>query len=465
MARICPQCGRKYLDDLAFCGEDGVPTVAEEEPRPSGEATNKDSGPTRSCPKCKRTYPNHVFFCGQDGTITVQDQGTGDFDNRLGKQLGGYIVVARVADGAMGRVYEGRHPETKARVAIKVLHAETTQDEVAVERFKREYETATELDHPNLIKVLEFGDTPDGSFFMTMEYLEGEELRKVLDRDHALPMERVIRILSQAALALDTAHSYGFIHRDLKPDNIFLCKTEGGDDVRILDFGSVKLQVETGAKLTALGTTLGSPYYMSPEQARGAQDVDQRTDVFALSAILYEMLTGNIAFGGPNVAQILVKIMNETPPPASTLNSAVPQALDDVVEKGLRKDKERRYGTTLQLAEAMVKALGLAGTAEDWSHTSQSDIASALSGATPPAPKPFGVDSMAPPPPSPESPVEITGADAPPVVGGSPVSGGVPYIAEEDRLPARPRRVGMGVVAGIALAVAAAGGLLAYLLF
>ena len=104
--------------------------------------------------------------------------------------------------------------------------------------------------------------------------------------------------MCQAALAIDHAHSFGFIHRDLKPDNIFLCKGEGGDNVRVLDFGSVKLQMETGPKLTAFGTTLGSPYYMSPEQAMGKQDVDQRTDVFALSAILYEALTGKIAFEG-----------------------------------------------------------------------------------------------------------------------------------------------------------------------
>jgi len=256
-----------------------------------------------------------VFFCGEDGAITIQEQDPKDADARLGQQLGGYVVVARVADGAMGRVYEGRHAENKSRVAVKVLHPQVARDNVSVERFKREYETANEMNHPHVVKVLEFGSTTDGSRFLTMEYLEGEELGKVLGRGTPVSHERIVRITAQIALALEYAHSFGFIHRDLKPDNIFLCRTEEGDDVRILDFGSVKLQMEMGAKLTAFGTTVGSPYYMSPEQAMGKADVDQRTDVFALAAIVYEMLTAKVAFEAPSLARILVRIMQEEPMP------------------------------------------------------------------------------------------------------------------------------------------------------
>ena len=173
------------------------------------------------------------------------------------------------------------------------------------------------------MKVLEFGATPDGSHFLTMEYLEGEELGKLLGRGTPLAPARIVRIVCQAALALEHAHSFGFIHRDLKPDNIFLCRTDEGDSVRVLDFGSVKLQMETGAKLTAIGTTLGSPFYMSPEQAMGRSDVDQRTDVFALGAILYEMLTDKVAFDAPNIAKILMRIMNENPQPPSQRASGV----------------------------------------------------------------------------------------------------------------------------------------------
>lgn len=350
---------------------------------------------SRACPTCQTSYGDEAAFCGTCGTVTLQERPAGDADPRIGTQLGGYIVVAMVADGAMGRVYEGRHPETKARVAIKVLHPDVARDDVAVERFRREYDAAKELEHPHIVRVLDFGETSDGSRFMTMEFLTGEELGDLLARQGAQPPERIVRIVCQVALALEDAHSFGFIHRDLKPDNIFLRRGEGGDDVRILDFGSVKLQMETGRKLTALGTTLGSPYYMSPEQAAGKHDVDGRTDVFALSAILYEMLTGNVAFEAPNVAGILMKIMNETPRPPSSLATGMPASVDDVVEKGLRKDKARRYASATALAEALLNAYGLRGSVETWANEPQEDIARALAEATPAPPRPFG-DSMPP---------------------------------------------------------------------
>ncbi len=378
---------------------------------------------SRSCPTCSRSYPDAVFFCGEDGTITVQDQDAADFDARLGKQLGGYIVVARVADGAMGRVFEGRHPETKARVAIKVLHDNVARDTVSTERFKREYETAKEMTHPHVVRVLEFGKTPDHSFFLTMEYLQGHELRKALSsQDHVpkerMPKERIVRVICQTASALDHAHSFGFIHRDLKPDNVFLCETPDGVDVRVLDFGSVKLQMETGAKLTAIGTTLGSPYYMSPEQAMGAADVDQRSDVFALGAILYEMITNKIAFEGPNVAMILMKIMNENPVPASSINASSPPSLDDVVDKAVRKDKKTRYAGAKLLAEAMLAAYGLTGEVDDWAKKPESEIAKALAVATPPEPKPFG-QSL---PPAADKPASAEKKESRPRVAASATS-------------------------------------------
>jgi Protein kinase domain len=336
---------------------------------------------SRVCPTCRTAYPDAVFFCGADGAITLEEQSGADADPRIGQQLGGYIVVARVADGAMGRVYEGRHPETRARVAIKVLHAQVARDRVAVERFKREYD-----------------ETRDGSWYMTMEYLQGRELSKALAGKQPLPKAAIVRVLCQTALALEHAHSYGFIHRDLKPDNVFLCDTPQGPEVRLLDFGSVKLQMETGAKLTALGTTLGSPYYMSPEQAMGASDVDQRSDVFALGAILWELNTGKVAFEAPTVAVILMKILNESPPPASSLNRESPAALDDVIDKAIRKDKKTRYESVRALAQAALAAYGLPSELETWSGAPVSEIERALSGAVPPAPKPFGVSIPAPAP-------------------------------------------------------------------
>jgi len=347
---------------------------------------------TRSCPSCGKSYPDAVFFCGEDGTITIQDQASDDVDPRLGRQLGGYIVAARVADGAMGRVFEGRHPETKARVAIKVLHANVARDEVAAQRFIREYETTAELQHPHIVKVIEFGVTPEGARFLTMEFLDGEELGAVLGRGHPPVPARIVRILCQAALALEHAHSFGFIHRDLKPDNLFLVRTKKGDDVRVLDFGSVKMQLEMGAKLTALGMTVGSPFYMSPEQAMGRGDVDQRSDVFALGAILYEMLTDKVAFEAPNVAKIMMRILNEEPEPPSRVRPECPASFDAVVAKALAKDKEQRYRGPLELARAVLTAYGLTGEVATWAERSEPEVAAALAAVGHRAPGALGRD-------------------------------------------------------------------------
>jgi len=416
----------------------------------------------RTCPVCSTSYPNQVAFCGKDGTITIQEQEQSDFDPRLGTTLGHYIVAARVADGGMGRVFEGRDPDTKARVAIKVLHDKIARDRVSVERFKREYEAANEIKHPFVVKVLEFGETPEGSYFLTMEYLQGEELGKLVGRGQPVSNERVLRIAAQIAAALDQAHSFGFIHRDMKPDNVFLTVTPEGDSVRILDFGSVKMQMETGAKLTAFGTTLGSPYYMSPEQAMGKQDVDQRSDVFALAAIVYEMLTAKIAFEAPNVAMILMKIMNETPAPASSRNQSVPAAVDDVIDKGLRKDKKTRYGSAGEFAAALIKAFGLTNTVDEIAAMPQADLATLLAGSKPPEPKPFGQSSLAPAPPAAAAVSVPAPAKTAPAAASAPVAHDA-RVGGDSLMP-KPRGMGTGMLVGLAVAALAIIGVIILLL-
>ncbi len=391
---------------------------------------------SRRCPHCHEVYEDAVFFCGQDGIITIQVQDPSDTDQRLGTTLGGYMVVARVADGAMGRVYEGRHPETKARVAIKVLHPDVAKDHVAVERFKREYQAANEFDNPYIVKVLEFGETGDGSWFLTMEYLLGEELGELLRREGAIGRERVVRVLTQTAIALDYAHSFGVIHRDLKPDNIFLCDGDDGVEVRLLDFGSVKLQMEMGPKLTAFGTTLGSPYYMSPEQAMGKLDVDQRTDIFAVAAILFEMCTGRIAFEGSSVAEILMKIVNGTPPLASETRPGLPPGLDDVIQRGLAKDKTNRYESCAGLADAALAAYGLIGSVEEFAATPASALIERLSQVTVPAVPPGGTPLSIPKMPDPVTDTAAAG------VGAVPQAVSVP-----------PASIPTGLIIGIGVAL------------
>ncbi len=378
---------------------------------------------SRRCPQCGTEYPEPTAFCGNDGSIIIQVPPAGQIaDARLGQKFGEYVVVAHVADGAMGRVYEGRHAESKQRVAIKVLHPDVAKDGVAVERFKREFETAQGIDSPYVVRVIAFGETPDKSFFLTMEYLEGLELGALLRKDGSVPPARSLRILAQVALGLDDAHSFGVIHRDLKPDNIFLVASPEGDQIRILDFGSVKLQMETGPKLTAFGTTLGSPFYMSPEQAMGKADVDNRTDGLALTAIFYEMLCGKVAFDGKAVAEILMKIVNEMPAPLSQVKPGLPHALDDLIEKGVAKDKKKRFGTTLELAAAALGAFGLSATPdrasiESWGKKPLAEIESALANAKPAAPQAYG---------APMSGGAVSGGAMPAGAGAAMSGGGMP---------------------------------------
>ncbi|MEM9194026.1 MAG: serine/threonine-protein kinase [Myxococcota bacterium] len=377
-------------------------------------------------------------------------------DARIGANFVGYEVVNFVADGAMGRVYEARG-STGDKVALKVLHREVVKDTVAVERFKREYETAEELEHPYIVRVLDFGETPDRSWYLAMEFLEGEELGEALRRDGALPLPRVLRVLCQAAVALDFAHGFGVIHRDLKPDNIFLCRTDAGDEVRLLDFGTVKLQMETGPKLTAFGTTIGSPYYMSPEQAMGKLDVDQRTDVFAVAAILFEMLTGKIAFHGQNIAEILMKVVNEAAPIPSMVDPSLDAALDAVIDRGLRKEKEERYGSVGELANATLAAVGLSGTAEDWAKKSIGEIAMGLNDVlrSDPARQAAHAQGPAPAAPTPEPAAPPT-ANSAPWPEEAPSSGQQSAAGISAPSLSGPLVVGGLVVIGLVLALIAA---------
>jgi serine/threonine protein kinase len=383
----------------------------------------------RRCPQCGTEYPDNIAFCGQDGTVTIAvlPPGTPP-DTRLGLRFGEYIVVAPVADGAMGRVYEGRHADTKQKVAIKILHEEVAKDRVAVERFKREFETARDIESKYVVRVIDFGETTDKSFFLTMEYLEGEELGNLLRGSGAQTVGRTLRIIAQAALGLDDAHGNGVIHRDLKPDNLFLIKGTNGDDVRLLDFGSVKLQMETGPKLTAFGTTLGSPFYMSPEQAMGKQDVDNRTDGFALAAISYELFCGKIAFDGKSVAEILMKIVNQMPAPLTqVVPGKVPHTVDDVIEKGVAKDKKNRYLSTRELAAALFSAFGLEVTAdrptlELWGQKSEAEIEAAIAAKkSAPAVVPAAVGG------SPGLPIAPAAPMAPMQTAPAPVPSAAPY--------------------------------------
>jgi serine/threonine protein kinase len=340
----------------------------------------------KSCPVCQRSFPNDAGFCPADGTAltsaTLAPVAPSADDPRLGTRLCGRYEIRRVvADGGMGRVYEGIDKETDTRVAVKVLHEDVATDEIALERFKREYEISALLPHEHIVQVLDFQrDMVSATWLLAMEFLDGEELRYVLKREKVLPPERIVRMISQVAIGLDEAHNRSFIHRDLKPDNLFLCGTREGDNVKLLDFGSVKDQSGGNRKkLTVLGTTIGSPYYMSPEQAQGLESIDARADVFALGAVLYECVTGEVPFTGNNGPSILLAIMTKDPVPPSVKAAGakypVPPGLDEVLEAALAKNVSIRTKSVGDLADAVGHAYGLTENHRLWAATPQQELA------------------------------------------------------------------------------------------
>jgi len=298
-----------------------------------------------------------------------------------------YQVRRVVADGGMGRVYQALDLQDKSGVAIKVLHPDVSRDAVAVERFKREYEVSKLLPHEHIVDVRDFSETEDKSYALVMEYLEGEELRTLIKRDKRLLPERIVRMLSQVAIGLDSAHRQRLVHRDLKPDNLFLCGTREGDIVKVLDFGSVKDKGSMAKKLTVIGTTIGSPYYMAPEQAQGLDTLDARADVWALAAITYECITGTVPFQGVNGPSILLSILTKDPEPPTRAGkdggAPIPPSIDDLMEVALAKNPNIRTRTVGEFADALGHAYGLTGSHMDWAYTPQSVLGQAIHAALP----------------------------------------------------------------------------------
>jgi serine/threonine protein kinase len=346
----------------------------------------------KACPACGRLYPPDSGFCPVDGqqliSATQAPLSTNDDDPRIGQIMCGRYQVRRVvADGGMGRVYEALDMAERRSVALKVLHAEVVQDDVALERFKREFEVSKQLPHEHIVDVLDFQPTQDDSYAIVMEFLYGEELRNTLKRQKVIPAARLVRMLSQLAVGLDEAHARKLVHRDLKPDNIFLCQTREGDTVKILDFGSVKDKADSAKKLTVLGTTIGSPYYMAPEQAQGLDTLDHRADVWALAAIAYECVTGQVPFKGNNGPAILLEILTKEPSPPSVAGRGqkypVPPALDRVISHAFKKNPSLRVSTVGALADDVGHAYGLFGDHRQWAYVAQQHLHSQIDAKIP----------------------------------------------------------------------------------
>jgi eukaryotic-like serine/threonine-protein kinase len=282
---------------------------------------------------------------GTDATVITggdDDAAPSDDHSALspGMMVGEYRIEGALGQGGMGRVYSAVHPVIAKRAAIKVLHPELSVNKEAVARFVQEARAVNEIGHPNIVDIFAFGTLADGRNYFVMEWLRGESLRDRIKRG-PLPVTEALAILETITNALDAAHEHGIVHRDLKPDNVFLVDVKGERPlVKLLDFGIAKLTRRQGVQRTQTGNLLGTPAYMSPEQAR-AQDVDHRTDIYALGAMTFELLTGETVFEASYAADMIAKHLYESPRSATALNPTLPP-IDGLLAAMLAKEAARR---------------------------------------------------------------------------------------------------------------------------
>ncbi len=320
-----------------------------------------------NCPHCNVSNPDDARFCAACGKATsatepVSHPGLKAPTDHVGKDIAGrYRVLAKLGEGGMGAVYKAEQISLKRTVAVKLLRADVASTELMLRRFDAEAKAVASLGHPNTVNIYDFGQDTDGTFFIAMEFVEGKSLREVIHAEAPLPIQRALSIASQVAASLSDAHSHNIIHRDLKPDNVMLqSRGRQKDVVRVLDFGIAKLRDEgraTQAAMTQAGDMLGTPQYMAPEQIR-ADQIDGRTDVYALGCMLYEMITGRMPFEGATVLAILSKHLTENPiaPSQRRPDLQIPPAIDQLVMSAVAKDRNARPAT-MELFGEQIAAL------------------------------------------------------------------------------------------------------------
>jgi serine/threonine-protein kinase len=397
------------------------------------------------CSKCFNLLPDDVPQCPhcRERRPTIG----WERETYLGQLLlDRWEVVQRIGAGATGAVYiahDRRAAEgEERRVAVKFLHRRHTQDENLQLRFKREALASTQISHPCVAGSLAFGELPDRTFFLVMEYVEGLSLDRYVNADPPLPLPSVVDLALQIAEGLEAAHEAGVVHRDLKPANVLLVRRPDHTwSVKILDFGYALIKArERGAvKLTKTGIIVGTPTYMAPEQTEGKRDVDGRADLYALGVILYRLLSGRRPFEADSLMDLVIKLRTETPKPPGSVAPArgIPRELDAIVMKLLERKRERRYATAHEVREVLWP-FSSAGSF-DWSR-GRAGAGARDAGA----PAASSAAASAPEPPSSLPPL--------PAAARSPAPAGVPAAAP-GIVPAGSHRSGLFVV--IAAVVAA----------
>lgn len=316
----------------------------------------------KSCPTCQTTYRTDYNICPQDGTRLVDMDVWPDGMVIRSK----YKILNKVGQGGMGSVYRALHLAFDEERALKVISAELMSDELFVKRFKYEAVITRKLKHPNAVRVDDIDEAEDGRPFIVMEYIEGQSLKKVIKQQGAMPVERVCRIIRQAAEALDAAHKLGMIHRDIKPDNIALLDSPQGEVAKVLDFGIAKLKearLSGDAKLTltGAGVLVGTPQYMSPEQAIGKRgdELDGRSDLYSLGVVMYHMLTGSLPFKADTTMAVIIAHMQKPPMDIREMRPDlhIPDPVADLVMETLEKNPDKRPANARVFIEEIDRAM------------------------------------------------------------------------------------------------------------
>jgi serine/threonine protein kinase len=311
----------------------------------------------RVCPKCNLPYPNGIERCVRDQSPLsalqdfIEDNAPLVRGNLIGELVGNYKIIKKLGSGAMGTVYQATHISIGKEVAVKILNENCAQNEQILERFYQEARSLAKLNHENIVQILDFGCTGDGLAYLVTELLIGQSLDDLLNKEKTFPPARAIAIASQICRGLEAAHQFKIIHRDLKPENIHLVRfADNNDFAKLLDFGIAK---QLNSNTAAAGLTkafIGTPAYMPPEQAH---ETDERSDIYSVGVILYQMLSGVVPFDGANMVDVLYKHLTEPPKPLVQHDPKIPKQLDEIVQRCLAKQKDQRFSSAKELHQAL----------------------------------------------------------------------------------------------------------------
>lgn len=332
-------------------------------PNPNREKPKCEKlGPVpRVCPRCEARYHDEAIFCQVDGVRLASEEQAPD--PYIGMDLmNQFRIEEAIGEGGMGRVYRAHQPSLDRNVAVKILHRELADNNPdATRRFHREARVTTALDHPNVVNVFMFGEMPDSSPYLVMEYLDGQPLHLLLERESPLDMGRALHIAIQVSEGVGQAHERGIVHRDVKPENVLIV-TRGSDPnfVKVLDFGIARLLWDKETVATKAGLVFGTARYISPEGASG-DATDARSDVYSIAILTYQLLTGRVPFEGDAAVDLLLAQINERPPELRSVLPAVPEPVARVVMRGLSKDPRRRPDNAQAFADALRDAADEAG--------------------------------------------------------------------------------------------------------